>query len=610
MLTACLCAALVAASHPLGAQTGLPSGGRSVLKADALLTTAVGGLERTGARSEVTETADRPFARALKVTIRTSADDTNATQLTMLNVEPVQRGDAMLAVFHVRGGAAGGRAPGRIMFLFEKATSPWTKSVSHGVLTRSRPQEWRVVYVPFVAAESYEPGQAMASLRFAFGPQTVEVGGLSVLNYGASMSADRLVELASAANPIGKAVVSVDPSRTAQRLLGLGGNFCQPRYGATEPMDAVGLYNLTHLKVLHARVGIPLNWWAPQPGVYRDEGQARAALLLMKDLSNRRIPIVGSVWEGPEWLLGGRREQSGRTLPREKYDACIEAIGAFLKAARDTYGVTVEHFSFNEPDYGVNFRFTARQMADFIRQAGPRFRALGLKTKFLIGDTANGAAAADYCRVLLKDDALKPFLGPIAFHCWDALSSDDDAYTRIAALGREFGKPIWCLEAGHDAQLWQQPNPWRSWDNALRTALAYERTLRLTGAEVMDYWTYQHNYPLVSRDGQQPFPVFHVMAQMQEVFAPGARVAAASADAEDLRALATLGPSKARMALLIVNPAGPGTVTVTGLPVGAARIETSTGEEQRRSSQARVAGDGRMTLDVPTRSVVTVVLGE
>jgi O-glycosyl hydrolase len=62
-------------------------------------------------------------------------------------------------------------------------------------------------------------------------------------------------------------------------------------------------------------------------------------------------------------MLPGTTEQGGRTLPRERYDDCIEAIAQFLVTARDKYGATVDYFSFNEPDYGINFKFTPAQMA-------------------------------------------------------------------------------------------------------------------------------------------------------------------------------------------------------------------------------------------------------
>ena len=40
--------------------------------------------------------------------------------------------------------------------------------------------------------------------------------------------------------------------------------------------------------------------------------------------------------------------------------------------------------------------------------------------------------------------------------------------------------------------------------------MAYERTIRLSGASRMDYRTYQDNDPLIDKAGLQPYPVFDV----------------------------------------------------------------------------------------------------
>lgn len=594
---------------PAHGQSDLPSGGESVLPADALLTTPVGGLERTGATAEIVSITGQPFSKALHVTIRKSSAETNATQLTMLNTLPVEKGDTLLASFFLRGAATEGKGPAQIAFLFERTVNPWTKSVNQGVIAPKRADAWKRVLIPFAASESYKPGEVMASLRFAFGPQTVEIGGLSVVNLGKRITAAELITRVAEANLLGTQHVRVNLTDTRQTLMGFGGNFCQPRYESSQPMDAVGRYNLQHLHVVHARIGIPLNDWTPEKNVYRDYGPAHAALLQMQMFAKRKVPIVGTVWEGPTWLLGGAREQQGRRLAPEKYADCAEAIARFLVTARDTYGVTVDYFSFNEPDYGVNFLFTPAEMANFIRQAGPRFRALGLKTRFLIGDTTGGTPFVAYARPLLEDKEIVAYLGPLAFHCWDVVDAVDARYADIAALGIKYHKPVWCTEAGHDAQLWQTPDPWASWENALRTALAYEKTLRLAGASLMDYWTYQDNYPLVSADGLHPYPVFNVLQQLENVFAPGSRVALTTSDNGDLRALASVGPQPGNFAVLLINPIGPGRVILSGLPPTVPVTVVRSGATKQGiadSKPLRVDRNGQLTVAVPARSIVTL----
>lgn len=608
--------ALGVAALAMGGCVSLGSGvaeptASEVLAKDALLTTAVGGLERTEATTELIDVDGPGFTRALRVTLRKGNLETNATQLTLLNTAPIARGEVLVATFFVRGRALPGGGPARIEFLFEQSTSPWTKSASQGVVAFADRDKWRKVMVPFQSAGAYGPGQAMASFRMAFGPQVVELGGVSVASWaGAGKSLDAIVDEAAKASPIGALTFTVNRNDLRQTIMGLGGNFCQPRYGSSEALDNVGRYVLDNLNVVHARIGLPLNHWNPQPGVFKDEGPARASLQALAEMTRRRIPTVVSVWEGPRWMLGGQPEQMGRSLPRDKYAACIDAIARYLLLARDKYRAPVDYVSFNEPDYGVNFKFTPKEMADFIRQAGRTFAVRGLRTKFVVADTANGTNFYDYARPLLADRTIAPYLGPLAFHSWDALSASDEAYANIAKLGSESKKAVWCLEAGHDAQLWQQPNnPWNTWENALRIARAYERTIRLTGASLMSYWTYQDNYTLVSPDGKTPYPAFHVMRQMQDVFTRGARVASVGGAADsEVQAIATVRGG--RTAVLLVNPSGPGTVVLRGLPKSATvRIELSDRVRQRRPVTAKTSATGEARFALPARSVVTVVAG-
>lgn len=575
-----------------------------LIPGDPLLEVPVGGLERTDSKAAIASVnSNHGFGKALRVTVGKASDETNATQLTIPIVSSVPEGEVLMASLWVRGTRPSGK-PAHIEMLFEKATDPWTKSLVHPIEATN---EWKAVAVPFKVVGSYASRQAMLSLRFAFGPQTVELANLSLADCGKNADLNQLVERATAQNPLGTVNVDFDLKRPRQTMLGFGGNFCQPRYGSTEAMDAVGRYNLDHLNVVHARVGLPLNYWTPEPGVYRDEAQAAASLKILAEMARRHIPTVLSIWEGPGWMLGGSPEQSGRLLPAEKYDACIDAVVRYLILAREKYHAKVDYLSFNEPDYGVNFKFTSATMRDFILKAGPRLRVAGLATKFVVGDTANGFSAVRFDTPLLEDKALAPYLGPIAFHCWDVLNASEEAYTEIADLGAKFKKPVWCLEAGHDSELWQAQNPWGTWENALCTALAYERTLRLARPSLMDYWTYQDNYPLVDGKRRQPYPVFYIVRQMQSVFLPGSRVVVPKRSPGDLRTLGTVD-AKGRIAVLLVNPVGAGQAVVGGLrPNAAVRVVTSDRRNQNRVLMGKADRVGRFKALLPMRSIATLV---
>jgi len=594
----------------LPAQNDTATPPQSVLSDNALLSTPVQNLAATNASSQVVAVSGQPFSQALRVNIGLASKETNATQLCMPIDSPVNKGDVLMASVCVLGQAADGTGPAQAAFLFERTNNPWTNSVTQGVRSETNPEVWKRYQFAFTSAESYEPKEAMVSLRFAFGPQTVEIGGLSVANYGTSKTLDQLVDAAADGNPLGQTTVAVDRTRKRQVLIGFGGDFCQARYGQTETLDAVGAYTLNHLHVVQARIGIPLNYWEPQKGVFNDTAQPHAALLLMQEMTKRRIPVIATVWEGPGWLLPGSPEQSGRTLPPAEYKDCIESIAQFLVTARDKYGAEPAYFSFNEPDYGVNFLFSPTEMANFIRQAGPRFQALGLKTKFLVGDTTGGGPIVHYAEPLLQDKSIAAYLGPVSFHCWDSLSAPDSSYAAIARLGTAYHKTILCTEAGHDSALWQASNPWGTWNNALKTALAYTKTLGLSGASTMDYWTYENNYPLVTGDGKTPYPVFSVIKQMEDSLPPGAQVVSATTSRDDLSVLASVGPDKGQYSLLLVNPIGAGTVTLTDLPPHST-VSVVESDALRQNavieSDKQVDGAGKLTVSLRGRSVVTVI---
>lgn len=571
-----------------------------VISPDAYLVGQVGGLERTNAQAEQVPINGQPFQRALRVTTRATADETNATQLTLLNEKPVAQGDVLLASLWLRGDRAG--KPARIELLFETATSPWDKSMWRTLATDREPNTWRKYEIPFASAGDYARGQAMLSIRLATGVQRVEIAGLTLQNYAKTITLDALYDQVVRAG--GAPVeLSLDLKDRRQTLAGMGGNFCQPRYGSSEAMDAVGLAILERLPVAYARVGLPLNSWAPEPGKLLDDGPARANLEAMKLLKSKGIGIIATVWEGPTWMLGGQPEQMGRVLPDDKWDDCIESLGAFFLLAKTKYGVLPDYFSFNEPDYGVNFRFTPEAQARFIRQASKAWAAKGIPMKFLIGDTANGQALKPYAEHLMSQPDLLPVLGPLAYHTWDSLAAPDEAYEEIAEMARQYGRAVWATEAGHDAQLWQRPDPWASWDNALGLARAYAKSYRLTYAERLDYWTYQDNYTLLDPESLEPFAAFKVLEMAGRVVEPGRVVVGSTVDQEGVEHLASVDAG-GRVRLLLANSAGATRVRLLGLPTGRYQVLTLTGQGETRGE---LEVEGETLADLPTRGVLLLV---
>ena len=101
--------------------------------------------------------------------------------------------------------------------------------------------------------------------------------------------------------------------------------------------------------------------------------------------------------------------------------------------------------------------------------------------------------------------------------------------------------------------------------------------------------------------------MFAVLQAMERVFAPGSKVVAAPTGGSSLQALGTVGP-KGRVAALLVNPRGAGRALLTGLaPRAKATVRTMDASSQSAERTVAADANGRLTLELPTRSVVTVV---
>jgi O-glycosyl hydrolase len=552
----------------------------------------LGGMDRPGVTRSKMGGGER-FIAGQRITVPDlPGADTNAVQLTAPATLPIKKGDALLGVFWLRG-------PGQVQFLFEKSSGPWTKSATQGAKATG---EWRRVLVPFVSAEDYAPGEAMASIRLAFGKQTIEVGGWRVYNFEKSKTFEELLELAARLGPTGNVAVNIDRKAVRQTMVGLGGNFMGSwRAAYSEPDDPVERLTRRTLNPRHARLGLSLKLFAPRPGVISETPKTAELLHLAGELTRQKIPVVVSVWEAESWLTG--QVEGKNSIPEARWDDAIGIFTEFLRRARKA-GARIDYFSFNEPDLGIDIQFSPQRMAGFVKKAVSAFKAAGFSTKWLAGDTANGMGCVRWTAPQLADPECEKCLGPVSFHSWDALTASDADYEAIAALAKKYKRPVWCLEAGHDAQLWQKGGDvWKSWENALQLARAYARTVYHARAEVMDYWTYSDNYPLGDRNGNL-YPAGQVLQRLAQAFGPGTKILTHTCESETVTVLIGLS-AKGSLHALLVNTGGAGSATLSGLKPGSSRVDLYIGAERPIHAAARtsVGADGKHTVYLPARAV-------
>ncbi len=124
----------------------------------------------------------QPFKQALRAEVRERSGNPWDLQLQMPVSAAVEQGDVLLATLYVRTEATRQESgEGQTEFVMELARDPWTKSVSSPIRAG---RDWQKVFVRYKAAMSYAAGDAQLTLRLGYEPQTIQIGGITLENFG------------------------------------------------------------------------------------------------------------------------------------------------------------------------------------------------------------------------------------------------------------------------------------------------------------------------------------------------------------------------------------------------------------------------------------------
>jgi GH35 family endo-1,4-beta-xylanase len=132
----------------------------------------------------------QPFTRVARIQTLKRPDKPQHLQFKAKTTQPIKKGDALVAIFYARAAEplpASGIA--QSSFVFEVASEPFTKSADFPFKLGT---SWQRFYVSFFALVDQAPGSAQVMFRLGYDPQTIEIGGLQVLNFGPGINRDRL----------------------------------------------------------------------------------------------------------------------------------------------------------------------------------------------------------------------------------------------------------------------------------------------------------------------------------------------------------------------------------------------------------------------------------
>jgi hypothetical protein len=409
--------------------------------------------------------------------------------------------------------------------------------------------------------------------------------------------------------------VKVFPDIPRQKILTVGGNYCQGSYSRS-PWDSIGEFTLREFKPLNVRVALPMNLRRTS---YEDFKGSRfieqpmvkgvmESMKRMKDEFGVKTFTV-SVWDVPDELIADPSKKSQRVIKPGSYDEFLDMLIPFLLKAKKDYGVEADYFSFNESDGGWQIIFSPEAAIEFFRKAGKRFEEAGLKTKFLLADTAQTKGTVDFATLLMADSTLWDNFGPLSFHCWWSEDLPDSEFERVAAFARSRNKPVWCAELGFNAMAHTQKGVFQSWDYALRLARITQRTLKYAQAEVTMYWTWQNNYPIMSSDCSVKYPSYYVTKQQVDYLNTGTQIVHSLSSDPEVFVVAGIHPDGSRVLWLVNMKKSAVSLTVSGFEGNSAEvISTTAGENWKDVRDAAKLKNSLFEIKLEPESVNTCII--
>ncbi|MEM9820832.1 MAG: hypothetical protein AAF985_07160, partial [Bacteroidota bacterium] len=157
----------------LSSEYGLPSGEWLIADNEAAIYSSV---VNWGNNESVINVSDQDFASASQIVVNQTGNNPWDSGWKIGNVGSVQDEDKVLLVLWLR--SQGG--PGKVNVFVERGTT-FEKQI---YITVNLTEEWTQFLLPFEADGSYGPNQLDLGLHLAFQPQTVQLGGLTAINYG------------------------------------------------------------------------------------------------------------------------------------------------------------------------------------------------------------------------------------------------------------------------------------------------------------------------------------------------------------------------------------------------------------------------------------------
>jgi hypothetical protein len=402
-------------------------------------------------------------------------------------------------------------------------------------------------------------------------------------------------------SPVG---LTLDRTVQGRPFKGFGGNFRLQNPGVDEKVIE---YCLEHMDVRWGRVEMPWGFWHPNEQddpIAKAEGGdlhplVEAAMEMASRLHEQGMPVILSDWSAPDWAIEGRRTFGpqpgglrGNPLDKTKLPQIYRSIADYMQYVKDHYGFEFAMFSFNESDLGIYVRQTPEEHAEFIKGLGATLESRGLKTKLLLGDTAD-ANGWPFIKTAMDDEATHPYIGAVSFHSWRGYT--DENLRKWDQAAERIKLPLLVGEGSMDAGAHRYPDIFSEPTYAMEEANLYVRILKICQPESILQWQLTADYSPMTGGGvfgntyaplvpTQRFWNFKQIADMPQ----GLYAMPVETDRQNVVCAAMGDNDIGTYVIHMVNNGASRLVTLRGLPESTRRISLFVTNETRQMTQRRL----------------------
>ncbi|KPK28486.1 MAG: hypothetical protein AMJ61_02220 [Desulfobacterales bacterium SG8_35_2] len=424
-------------------------------------------------------------------------------------------------------------------------------------------------------------------------------------------------------NPV---VLTLDRNNTGRPFKGFGGNFRLQNPVADPPVID---YCLDNMDVRWGRVEMPWRFWHPEesddPIAKANNGElhprVEAAMKMAQRLNELGMPVILSDWSAPDWAIEGTRSFGpqpgglrGNPLDKKKLKQSYKSIADYIQYAKDNYGFEFTMFSFNESDLGIYIRQTPEEHAEFIKGLGAYLESRGIKTRLLLGDTAD-ANGWPFVEAAINDKSTHKYIRAVSFHSWRGYT--DENLQKWASAAERMNLPLLVGEGSMDAGAWRYPDIFSESTYAMEEMNLYTRILKICQPESILQWQLTADYsPMIGGGvfGNNDIPLtptqrfwnFKQIADMPE----GLFAMPVEADKENVICAALGDNEKGLYTIHIVNNGALRQATLKGLPTDTEWMKIFVTNKNSKMSQRRSirVRNGEATFLAEANSFITLLV--